>query len=162
MSPRLRLPIVFLFCLNFGCSVTPNAAQVASVHPSLDSNWRSIDSSKGEVRYINNESGSLIEKQIFCDSKSNKNSQQLHQELLKRMTGVEVIFRDQKSVGDIKTIRTHFKGIMNKNVAYLILTTFKGSRCAIDIFLISQRIDKYETDMEAYNDYLDEELNQFK
>lgn len=162
MSPRLRLPIVFLFSFLCGCSVAPNTAQVHSAHPSLDSAWRSIDSSKGEVRYINNDSGSLIEKQIFCDSKSKKNSQQLHQELLKRMSGVEVIFRDQKTIGQIKTIRTHFKGIMNKNVAYLILTTFKGSRCVIDIFLISQRIDKYETDMEAYNDYLEEELNQFK
>jgi len=162
LSPRLRLPVIFFLFILSSCATNSIVPQSITSHPSLDSKWKSIDSSKGEVRYVNNESGSLIEKQIFCDSKSKKNSQQLHQELLKRMSGVEIIFRDQKTVGDINTIRTHFKGIINKNVAYLILTTFKGSRCVVDVFLISQRIDKFETDMEAYNDYLESELNQFK
>lgn len=155
MSPSNIIALISLIISLLGCAHQQNNVS-NSFHPNPP--WSFINSSNDEIRISNSDTSSLVVLQKLCGNKKEKSSQSMHRELLKKLSQVEMIFREENVEHSISTIRSHFRGIMSEYQSFLVVTTFKDHRCFYDLAMISQRQDKFEDDLEFYNDFLEHTL----
>ncbi|GAB4411339.1 MAG: hypothetical protein OHK0056_15190 [Bacteriovoracaceae bacterium] len=159
MSPTKTILFLTLSIFFSSCSSGPKVKEQTGV---FGENWKLLTQEDSSATYTNSKTGSIISKQSFCGQQKDMNSQELHKSLLKKLALVEMIFREENEVNKIITVRSHFQGVINENLSFLAITTYRDHRCVYDVSLISQRKERFEDDLEVYNDFLEFELNQFK